>query len=229
MSVLAHAPIHVVTCTPAERASGFLTLGKALRAQLAGPCTDGIADLVLAKEPSLQSLETLVRAVCTRPYEIRRPKDLARACGLGIALLKGQAKELGFTRIEHLLVCIRMVACEQLVAQRHLPLQTARRLVGIADSSNSRRQFRRARRGSPDALRKLRSLVASLLLLVAPPLEVARRDKALCQSDLPHVAAATPVGIASPVGGEIVRRGEFALSIRALTPSAVYGSWASLA
>ncbi|HXF95254.1 MAG TPA: efflux RND transporter periplasmic adaptor subunit [Gemmatimonadales bacterium] len=217
LKLLAHPPVQIVTCATAERTEGYSRLAKALTARLRGSPTQELADLVLAKEPLLRALKPLVRAVCTEPRDIRRPRDLARACGLPLVALKKRVAEFGFSRVEQFIVCIRLIAYEQAVAQHRLHANIARRLVGIRDPSNFRRQLGRARRGSPEALRRLKSVAAALLLLVLQLSGVACRDEASGQADAPEAAAATPAAdtaIAIPVVAEIVRRGDLVLSVR---------------
>jgi hypothetical protein len=120
------------------------------------PAGGAIASLVLQREPALASLATLVHLVCERPWQIRRPRDLAAACGHSVRTVRRQVARVGFLRVEHFLTCVRHVALEQLSACLHLTLPQARRLVGIADRANARRQLRRARRSTPaEGLRRV--------------------------------------------------------------------------
>jgi len=124
------------------------------------PRADTIAGLVLEREPALVPLGGLVRLVCERPWQIRRPRDLAAACGHSVRTVRRQVAQVGFLRVEHFLTCVRHVALEQLAAHLHLPLPAARRIVGIADRANARRQLRRARRSTPARGVRLTSMVA---------------------------------------------------------------------
>jgi hypothetical protein len=124
------------------------------------PAGSAIASLVLQREPALASLDTLVRLVCERPWQIRRPRDLAAACGHSVRTVRRRVAKVGFLRVEHFLTCVRHVALEQLSTCLHLTLPQARRLVGIADRANARRQLRRARRSTPAEGLRLDSRVA---------------------------------------------------------------------
>ena len=53
-----------------------------------------------------------------------------------------------------------MVALEQLMTREPVEIAEARWRVGIGDTTNARRQLRRAKKSSKDAFLKLRSLVA---------------------------------------------------------------------
>lgn len=119
-----------------------------------------ITALVLAREPALAPLGALVQLVCERPWHIRRPRDLAAACGHSVRTVRRQVGRVGFLRVEHFLTCVRHVALEQLATCLQLSLPAARRLVGIADRANARRQLRRARRSTPAGGLRLRSMVA---------------------------------------------------------------------
>jgi hypothetical protein len=155
LAALARPSARVVRCTALERKEGFVGLTKALTSKLKGPPASNVVELVLSKEPFLRPAESLVRAICTRPHDIRHPMDLATACGLRLAALKQNLAGLGFTRVEHFIVAVRTVSYEQLVAQYRLPIQLARRFAGITDPSNHRREFRRALEHSPNAVSRI--------------------------------------------------------------------------
>ncbi len=217
--VLARADARVVTCTTAERSEGFVRLATALAARLEGPPSDDFAELVLSREPLLRPLTDLVRAVCARPREIRRPRDLAGAVGMRLTALKRRIAELGFTRAEHFIIAVRTIACEQLLHQRGVPLQVARRLTGIGEPSNHRKQLARAMDHSPQAMRRFASFAAALLLGVLlgwssgcskkAPAATAHGD-----STQANVAGAGDTSIALPVVGALVRRGDLVLTVR---------------
>lgn len=122
---------------------------------LQGPGGDRIAELVLDAEPALGPLKPLVTAVCRDPWSIRRPRDLAVRARMSLAAVRRQCSRLGFPRIEHFILCVRLLACHELVAMEHLPLRTARGLSGIDDPSNMRRHARRAALRSPMVERAL--------------------------------------------------------------------------
>jgi hypothetical protein len=150
----------VVACSAAERAAGFGPVVQALQEELSRQTGRRLARLVLEHEPVFRAVETLVELVCQHPWRVRRPRDLALLTGIRISRLKVTCAALGFHRVEHFIVCVRMVAFEQLLARQRLPLAVARRIVGIGDPTNARRQLKRARTRSGEAFQKLKSLVA---------------------------------------------------------------------
>lgn len=150
----------VVACGAADREAGFLPVVTMLQNEFARQTGRRLARLVLEHEPVFRSVEPLVELVCQHPWRVRRPKDLAMLTGQRIEQLKQAVGRIGFHRVEHFIVTVRMVGFEQLMARQHLPLPVARRLVGIGDPSNTRRQLRRARSKSGEAFLKLKSLVA---------------------------------------------------------------------
>ncbi len=123
-----------------------------------GPSGSCIADLVLSAEPALRSLRSLVEAVCFDPWSIRRPRHLAVRCRMSLAAVKRQCVSAGFARVEHCILCIRLLAYKQLVVLEHLPVRTARLLAGFDDPSNMRRHGRRAAGRSPLVARVLEAL-----------------------------------------------------------------------
>jgi transcriptional regulator GlxA family with amidase domain len=56
------------------------------------------------------------------------------------------------------MICVRLVAYEQLVATARLPVTTARLLAGFTDPSNMRRHSKRAARRSPPVAHALEAL-----------------------------------------------------------------------
>ncbi|HEY3221441.1 MAG TPA: hypothetical protein VGJ80_11965 [Gemmatimonadales bacterium] len=121
-----------------------------------GPSASRVADLVLSAEPALRSVQCLVEAVCLDPWSIRRPRDLAVRTRMSLAALRRQCTQAGFTRIEHFILCVRLLAYHELVATEHLPVRTARGLAGFDDPSNMRRHAHRAALRSPMVERALR-------------------------------------------------------------------------
>ncbi|PYO69879.1 MAG: hypothetical protein DMD71_03570, partial [Gemmatimonadetes bacterium] len=150
----------VVACDAEARSRGVPHLVDALQDALGRQSGRQLSRLVLDQEPVFRPVEPLVELICQHPWRIRRPRDLALHTGMGIGPLKRQLAELGFHRVEHFIVCVRMVAFEQLMAHERLPIAMARWRVGIGDTTNARRQLRRAKKSSKDAFLKLRSLVA---------------------------------------------------------------------
>jgi hypothetical protein len=149
--------VKLAHCDPAARASGVDAVASALLRRLEGPSGPEIAALVLAREPGLADVQTLVRAVCERAWEVRHPKQLAAALGTRLPALKRTLQALGFDRVEHFMTYVRWVAFEQIQAAHRLRAPLASRLAGITDLSNLRRQLDRARRGSARALRRLKA------------------------------------------------------------------------
>jgi len=150
----------VVPCDAEARARGVPHLVDALQDTLGRQSGRQLSRLVMDQEPVFRPVEPLVELICQHPWRIRRPRDLALHTGMRIGPLKRQLAELGFHRVEHFIVCVRMVAFEQLMAHERLPIAMARWRVGIGDTTNARRQLRRAKKSSRDAFLKLRSLVA---------------------------------------------------------------------
>jgi hypothetical protein len=125
--------------------------------RLRGPPAAAIAAIVLNREPTLHPLKSCVAALCEAPWQVRRPLDLAHHAHTTLGVLKRRCHALGFARVEHFILSVRMVAYEQLLAQMRLTPAHARTLVGLTnDASNVRRQVRRAIRGSPAAAHALR-------------------------------------------------------------------------
>jgi hypothetical protein len=150
----------VVPCDAEARAGGVPHLVDALQETLGRQSGHQLARLVCEQEPVFRPVEPFVELICQHPWRIRRPRDLAQRTGLRIERLKERLAQLGFHRVEHFIVCVRMVALEQLMVRERLPIANARWRVGIGDTTNARRQLRRAKRSSKDAFLKLRSLVA---------------------------------------------------------------------
>lgn len=120
--------------------------------RILGPSAAFITSMVIDREPGLEALEDYVRAVCMEPWMIRRPRDLARQCGATVGAVRLRCVALGFNRIEHFILCVRMVAYEQLVAKGQIAHAAARRVVGLGDDrSNLRRHLNRAIHRSPAA------------------------------------------------------------------------------
>lgn len=121
----------------------------ALLRLIQGPGGDRIAELVLDAEPALDPLKPLVAAVCRDPWLIRRPRDLAVRSRMTLGALRRQCARLGFTRVEHFIICVRLLAYSELVATERFPIRTARALAGFSDPSNMRRHAHRAAAHSP--------------------------------------------------------------------------------
>jgi hypothetical protein len=109
---------------------------------------------LLVRQECLVGVADLVKAICTCPKTVRRPRDLSAAVGLELETLRSRVGELGFCRIEHFIIAVKMVALEQLSIGgiRH---SAARAFLGLDDSTNARRQFRRATARSKEGLAHL--------------------------------------------------------------------------
>jgi hypothetical protein len=125
-----------------------------------GPTGERITTLVLQSESVLLPVEWLVQAICVDPWRIRRPRDLANRCAISMPELRRRCAAIGFTRVEHFMIYVRLVVYEQLVAVDRLPPATARLRAGFLDPSNMRRHARRAARRSLPVARVLDSLPA---------------------------------------------------------------------
>src|SRR6266545_952210 len=208
--------VRFVHCDAMDCEVGVRPLADALVKRVSGPGADEILALVLAKEPSLGGLESLVRALCENPWRVRHPVQLAAAAGNSLLHVRRTLRQRGFHRVEHFITYVRWVIYEQLVVIRRLHSAVAEHLAGITDRSNWHRQLLRARGGSPRGLRGLKSVVGSLAFLGVLLSDLACRDKTGNQ-----VASAETVrrdagdsAVALPVVGAIVRRGDLILTIR---------------
>jgi hypothetical protein len=123
--------------------------------RIRGPSGDHLARLVVEVEPTFRALAHLVEAICTEPWRIRHPRDLASAADMSLPQLRRSCWDSGFKRVEHFIVCVRAVAYERLLAVR-VPRSVARTRVGFADVSNMRRHVARALKHSPQAAGSIR-------------------------------------------------------------------------
>lgn len=153
-----HPAVRLVRCTRMQRAEGFPPIVGALVGRIAGPSSDELARLVLEREPSLQPLGDYIRVICDHPWEVRRLRELAAGSRATARKVRDRCRGLGFTRVEHFLVCVRAVAYEAALASGKLAPALARRLAGVDDPSNFRRQMERARQRSPEAARRIAAL-----------------------------------------------------------------------
>jgi hypothetical protein len=144
--------VHVLSAS--SRQTGDATVAELLRL-VQGPTGRRVAELVLNAEPTLRFVEPLVEVLCGEPWSIRRPRDLALRSGMTLDAVRRQCGELGFTRVEHFIICVRLLAYSELVAREHLPIRTARALAGFGDPSNMRRHAQRAASRSPIVVRAL--------------------------------------------------------------------------
>lgn len=125
-----------------------------------GASSQRTAAFVLEKEPALLRLAVYVHAICTHPWRIRHPRDLAVVVGEGLRNVKERCHAEGFTRVEHFIVCVRAIALEQLRQHQGLTIAAARNAVGFEDPSNMRRHLGRALLRSPEAAHRIHHLVA---------------------------------------------------------------------
>ncbi len=147
--------VHVVRCPGCSSSERFVKLVAAVESDLSRPTGAEIADQVLRREARFAAVAHIVRVICEHPWETRRPVDLATRARMGLPGLKRAVGDLGFRRVEHFIVAVRLVAFEELVTRHRMSPQTARRIVGLIDPSNVSRQLRRAWVGSPGAFRDL--------------------------------------------------------------------------
>lgn len=158
LEVAARPGVTVVTTSSAALGSQSAIILSEVSARIRGPTGDELAALVLAREPVFQRAPHLVRAICLQTWHIRRPRDLASATGLHPNMIRRQCWTAGFERVEHFIVCVRVVAYEQLVLEARMPRASARVRAGFADCSNMRRHLSRALRRSPRAAEAMQSL-----------------------------------------------------------------------
>ena len=147
--------LHVVRCPGCSASERFVKLVAAIESELSGPTGGEIADQVLRREARFAAVADIVRVICEHPWETRRPVAVATLARMGLPSLKRAVGDLGFRRVEHFIVAVRLVALEELVSRHRIPPRSARRIVGLIDPSNVSRQLRRARVGSPGAFRDL--------------------------------------------------------------------------
>jgi len=215
---LAHDPRVRVTCPSAARASGLREVARSIGRYICGPSGADVARLVVDHAPLFKPVGSLVTAVCEHPWIVRLPRDLAAQVGVSRGRLFEYCRQRGFARVEHFIIIVRMVALSLLIRGGHLSLAVARRLTGITDPSNARRQLSRARRNSPRAVRQLKALLPSVAVLLTVVLSAACRGGD-GQGERPGnaAAAAVPSGdsaIALPVVGATVGLGDLILTIR---------------
>jgi hypothetical protein len=154
LDLAARPDVHVLGVSPGEGQTGDTRVTDLLRL-VQGPSGNRVADLVLSAEPTLRAVQSLVEAVCLDPWSIRRPRDLAMRTRTSLAAVRRQCMEMGFKRIEHFILCVRLLAYSQLVATEQLPIRIARCLAGLGDPSNMRRHAHRAALHSPMVERAL--------------------------------------------------------------------------
>jgi hypothetical protein len=146
---IASAPeVRVLRCGTSRGRVSYGGVVTELLERVRGPTGERIATLVLRTEPALRPVAPLVEMVCREPWRIRRPSDLAKWCAISLVELRRRCAEVGFARVEHFIICVRLVAYQQLVGAVPFPAATARLLAGFTDSSNLRRHTRRAARRS---------------------------------------------------------------------------------
>src|SRR5258708_23964927 len=144
--------LSAVRLDQAARQRGFRPVVTIVLERLRGPSAAAIAAMVLDREPTLRTVKPYVAALCEAPWQVRRPVALAHHAHTTLGVLKRRCHAIGFARVEHFILSVRMVAYEQLLAQMRLTPAQARTLVGLTDdASNVRRQVRPSIRGSPGA------------------------------------------------------------------------------
>ena len=155
LEISGHERVQVLRCPGCPTSERFIKLVAAIEAEMNGPAGDQIATYVLNREPRFAAVADIVRVICARPWETRRPVALAALAATGLPRLRRAVGELGFRRVEHFIVAVRLIAFEEVVSRHRVPSRRARRMVGLIDRANVSRQLQRARAGSPGAFRDL--------------------------------------------------------------------------
>ena len=116
---------------------------------LAGLTSADLVRLLLDADPVLQRCEPIVRCLLAAPHSVRRPADVARAVGMSDLRVRAQAREAGFSRVDHLLTHLRLRAGQLLRERTDWPRHRIDQVLGIRDRSNFRRQAARVCRMAP--------------------------------------------------------------------------------
>jgi len=148
--------VSLVRCDREEPSKGMEQCIAVVEREARGLPGEGLAILVLKRAPSLGCVDTCVKAICEHPWDTRHPTQLGQLCGIGLTALKRRCHELGFRRVEHFIIAVRLIAL-QVVQEYGFSFAAARRLVGLLDSSNTLRQVKRAAAGSPMAFDRVAS------------------------------------------------------------------------
>jgi len=107
LELAAQPRVHVLSMS--ARRTGDVTVAELLRL-IQGPSGGRVAELVFETEPALRFVQPLVEAVCNDPWSIRRPRDLALRTRMTLDVVRRQCVDLGFNRIEHFIICVRLLA-----------------------------------------------------------------------------------------------------------------------
>jgi hypothetical protein len=158
MTALSRTNVRVMVCNLQERTAGCPAAIGDIARSLGNVVADDIVQYVIDGEPLLGGIKEIVEAICGDLIGVRRPRDVALACHVTLGKLREQAKGLGFSRIEHLIVCVRLIAFQQVQSRGGLTTSAAKRLVGWNDASNVRKQLGRAKAGSQEGVNHLTSL-----------------------------------------------------------------------
>ncbi len=207
----------VLHCPQMARLGGYAPLVAEVQVLLGEHGPLELARDVVRRAPILRRVEHLVEAVCRCPWEVRRPRDLARAVGVDPSQLRQLCRRVGFARIEHLIVFVRAAMLEVLGRRSRVSRRLARHLAGVADPSNLRRQLSRARSGSVEAFASLREQVLVISLVCTAGLVAACRERATTVAAQAATSADAhgDTAVALPVVGALVRRGDLVLPVRA--------------
>jgi hypothetical protein len=116
----------------------------AIARHLEGPATTDIVRAIVTRSPRLIPASAIVRAICEDVWRIRRPCDLANACGVPRQQLLDAAADIGFKRVEHLTTAVRQLMRTSLRTDFGTPGRLAWSMAGVRDTSNHRRQLARA-------------------------------------------------------------------------------------
>ena len=104
-----------------------------------------IGEAIVDREPSLGPVRGLVSIICNDPWRIRLPRDLAVATHSSLRAVRSLSRSVGFRRVEHLITAVRLLMYEE-ASCKGASSGEARRIAGIVDLSNWKRQVSRVRR-----------------------------------------------------------------------------------
>jgi hypothetical protein len=134
----------VVVSVPAEDVGPFESIVAALEEQLfVDP--EELFGHVIVNYPRLGAVSDIVRVMCANARSIRRPRHRLAAIGGVDVDVRRRVYAAGFVRVEHLMTYLRWCMCEVMTGKMGFGRARAHLLAGIRDTSNFRRQVRRAR------------------------------------------------------------------------------------
>ena len=143
LPVVAHTHVRVLLVDCALSVTPIISW---LERDVLGPSTSDLTATLLTLDRSLQEVEPLVATVVARPWQVRRPLDLAYWSGASRAQLRLACLAAGFARVEHFILYVRWLAYSCLRRTSGVASWRVRLAVGVGDESNFRRQVGRIRR-----------------------------------------------------------------------------------